>query len=60
MSSTAALARNAGLDVYLRHLANPPESFMIHVEFLAGYIDFHPWYAPLWHRTRAVDFRIVI
>ncbi|KAK7999112.1 hypothetical protein PG991_014787 [Apiospora marii] len=57
----AALAGDADLAVYKAQLADRSESFTSPAGgFLARYIDFHPGCAPLWHRTRTLDFGVVI
>ncbi|KAK8116421.1 uncharacterized protein PG998_004702 [Apiospora kogelbergensis] len=59
----AALARDVDLDGYRAGLepTNKPASFSTAPGgFQASYIDFHPGCAPFWHRTRTIDFGVVI
>ncbi|KAJ8121855.1 hypothetical protein O1611_g9991 [Lasiodiplodia mahajangana] len=53
------LAHDADLNTYKGHLVNKPETFMI-PGFLSRYVDYHPGCAPLWHRTKTLDFGVVV
>ncbi|KAI0105029.1 hypothetical protein GGR51DRAFT_520614 [Nemania sp. FL0031] len=55
-----ALANDSDLNTYKGHLVDKPQSFMIPGGFLSRYVDYHPGCAPLWHRTKTLDFGVVI
>ncbi|KAK7995491.1 hypothetical protein PG990_014264 [Apiospora arundinis] len=57
----AALAGDADLDGYKTDLAQNSDSFSVAPGgFMARCIDFHPGCAPFFHRTRTIDFGVVI
>ncbi|KAI0011639.1 hypothetical protein F4779DRAFT_572669 [Xylariaceae sp. FL0662B] len=56
----AAIAHDSDLNTYKEHIVKKPESFMIPGGFITRYVDYHPGAQPLWHRTRTLDFGIVI
>ena len=58
-SFPAPLANDSDLATYADHLVNKPP-FMIPGGVILRYVDYHPGGEPLWHRTKTLDFGVVI